>query len=55
MPVADEVKSSWADEVDEVVEDNYEPSEIIENGFKIVTEYNKNEDDKKVWTKFLLK
>lgn len=48
MPVADEVKSSWADEVEEVVEDQQQPSEVIENGFKIVTEYRRNEDNKKV-------
>jgi len=50
MPVADEPKSSWADEVDdETVRPPLPPStEVIENGLKIVTEYKYNEDDKKV-------
>lgn len=50
MPVADEVlkKSSWADEV-ELERGGLPPStEVKENGFKIVTEYKHNEDDKKV-------
>ena len=46
MPAADEVKSSWADEVEEEG-DLPAPTEEIQNGFKIITEY-KYEDDKKV-------
>ncbi|KAF2894492.1 hypothetical protein ILUMI_11692 [Ignelater luminosus] len=50
MPVAvtDEVKSSWADEVE--LEDGSlpPPTEVRENGYKIITEYKYNEDDKKV-------
>uniref|UniRef100_A0A069DRY2 Eukaryotic translation initiation factor 3 subunit G n=1 Tax=Panstrongylus megistus TaxID=65343 RepID=A0A069DRY2_9HEMI len=48
MPVADEVKSSWADEVEEITEDLPPPNEIYENGLKIATEYKRNEDNKKV-------
>lgn len=48
MPVADEVKSSWADEVEEITEDLPQPTEVIENGFKIITEYKRNEENKKV-------
>ncbi|CAH1967700.1 unnamed protein product [Acanthoscelides obtectus] len=48
MPAAEEVKSSWADEV-ELEGGALPPStEVYENGFKIVTEYKYNEDDKKV-------
>nr|CAH7725511.1 unnamed protein product [Callosobruchus chinensis]CAH7747768.1 unnamed protein product [Callosobruchus chinensis] len=48
MPAADEVKSSWADEV-ELEGGALPPStEVFENGFKIVTEYKYNEDEKKV-------
>ncbi|KAJ9587584.1 hypothetical protein L9F63_018966, partial [Diploptera punctata] len=47
MPVADEVKSSWADEVEEEG-DLPAPSEEIQNGYKIITEYKYNDDDKKV-------
>ncbi|XP_060528502.1 eukaryotic translation initiation factor 3 subunit G-like [Cylas formicarius] len=47
MPIAEEVKSSWADEV-ELEGGSLPPStEVIENNLKIVTEY-KYEDDKKV-------
>lgn len=47
MPAAEEVKSSWADEV-ELEGGSLPPStEVIENGLKIVTEYQYNEDDKK--------
>lgn len=47
MP-AEEVKSSWADEV-ELEGGSLPPStEVFENGFKIVTEYKYNEDEKKV-------
>lgn len=48
MPVAEEVKSSWADEV-EMEGGSLPPStEVFENGLKIVTEYKYNEDEKKV-------
>ncbi|XP_033323630.1 eukaryotic translation initiation factor 3 subunit g1 [Megalopta genalis] len=47
MPVAD-VKSSWADEVEEEVAALPSPSEIYENGFKVLTEYKYNQDNKKV-------
>lgn len=49
MP-AETVKSSWADEVED--ESNKGPlppsTEVFENGFKVVTEYKFNDDDKKV-------
>nr|QBH74186.1 eukaryotic translation initiation factor 3 subunit G [Franklinothrips vespiformis] len=50
MPVAEQVKSSWADEVeDETRQGPLPPStEVWDNGFKIVTEYKYNDDDKKV-------
>lgn len=54
MPVADEAKSSWADEVEEIVEDLPQPTEVVENGFKVVTEYKRNEDNKKVSLLFLV-
>lgn len=48
MPALEEVKSSWADEV-ELEGGSLPPStEVRENGYKIVTEYKYNEDDKKV-------
>lgn len=48
MPVSDEVKSSWADEV-ELEGGSLPPStEVRENGFKILTDYKYNEDDKKI-------
>ncbi|KAJ8920236.1 hypothetical protein NQ315_011897 [Exocentrus adspersus] len=48
MPAAEEVKSSWADEV-ELEGGALPPStKIFENGYKIVTEYKYNEDNKKV-------
>ncbi|KAI4460793.1 eukaryotic translation initiation factor 3 subunit g [Holotrichia oblita] len=48
MPVADEIKSSWADEV-ELEGGALPPStEVRENGFKIVTDYKYNDDDKKL-------
>lgn len=48
MPAAEEVKSSWADEV-ELEGGALPPStEVVENGQKIVTEYKYNEDNKKV-------
>lgn len=47
MP-GEEVKSSWADEVE--LEGGALPpaTEVFENGLKIVTEYKYNDDDKKV-------
>lgn len=49
MPVAqNEVKSSWADEVEEEGGALPAPSEVYENGFKILTEYKYNQDNKKV-------
>ncbi|KAB0790131.1 hypothetical protein PPYR_07891 [Photinus pyralis] len=48
MPAAEEVKSSWADEV-ELEGGALPPStEVRENGFKILTEYKLGEDNKKV-------
>ncbi|XP_019870253.2 eukaryotic translation initiation factor 3 subunit G-like isoform X3 [Aethina tumida] len=49
MPSAEEVKSSWADEVELEGGTSLPPStEVYENGFKIVTEYKINDDNKKV-------
>ncbi|XP_012252804.2 eukaryotic translation initiation factor 3 subunit G [Athalia rosae] len=49
MPVIEEVKSSWADEVEEEGGGVLPPpTETIENGFKILTEYKYNDDNKKV-------
>lgn len=42
------VKSSWADEVELDSGSLPPPTEVIENGQKIVTEYKFNKDDKKV-------
>jgi len=47
MP-AEMVKSSWADEVELDAGSLPPPTEVIENGQKIVTEYKYNKDDKKV-------
>ncbi|CAB0005548.1 unnamed protein product [Nesidiocoris tenuis] len=48
MPAIEDTKiSSWADEVDETSEDLPPPSEVIDNGLKIVTVYRRNEDGKK--------
>ncbi|XP_062534894.1 eukaryotic translation initiation factor 3 subunit G [Armigeres subalbatus] len=47
MPALDEIKSSWADEVELDSGSLPPPTEIIENGQKVVTEY-KYKDDKKV-------
>ncbi|XP_018335643.1 eukaryotic translation initiation factor 3 subunit G-like [Agrilus planipennis] len=48
MPVAEEIKSSWADEV-ELEGGTLQPTtEIRENGLKIITEYKYNDDGKKV-------
>lgn len=54
MPAIEEVKSSWADEVE--LEGGALPSstEVVENGQKIVTEYKYNEDNKKVGSIFYL-
>lgn len=48
MPVASEVKSSWADEVEEEGGALPTPSEVYENGHKVLTEYKYNQDNKKV-------
>lgn len=48
MPGADTIKSSWADEVELDYGGLPPPTEVIENGFKYVTEYNYDKDDKKV-------
>ncbi|CAH0554832.1 unnamed protein product [Brassicogethes aeneus] len=49
MPAAEEVKSSWADEVElEGGTTLPAPTEVYENGFKVVTEYKINDDEKKV-------
>lgn len=49
MPVAEDVvKSSWADEVELEGGTLPPPTEVYENGFKIVTEYGYNDDEKKV-------
>lgn len=48
MPVASEVKSSWADDVEEEGGTLPPPSEEYENGFKILTEYKFNSDNKKI-------
>jgi len=48
MPGLDDIKSSWADEV-ELDSGGLPPTtEVIENGQKYVTEYKYNSDDKKV-------
>jgi len=50
MPATDEVKSRWADEVEEEGTSGAlpPPTEEIQNGFKIITEYKYNDDGKKV-------
>lgn len=48
MPAAYEVKSSWADEVEEESGSLPAPTEVYENGFKVLTEYKYNDDNKKV-------
>jgi len=49
MPAAQsEIKSSWADEVEEEGGALPPRSEVHENDFKIVTEYKYNEDGKKI-------
>lgn len=47
MAVEEDVKSSWADEVELEGGALPPPTEIRVNDFKIVTEYKYNEDDKK--------
>lgn len=44
----DNIKSSWADEVELDSGGLPPPTEVIENGYKYVTEYKYNSDDKKV-------
>lgn len=48
MPVADDIQSSWADEVEIDQGALPPPSEVVENGLKIVTEYKYDNDNKKV-------
>lgn len=48
MPVADDIQSSWADEVEVDQGALPPPSEVVENGLKIVTEYKYDNDNKKV-------
>lgn len=48
MPVAYDIGSSWADEVEEDGGTLPPSSEIYENDFKILTEYKFNDDNKKV-------
>lgn len=48
MPVASEIKSSWADEVEEEGGALPSPTEECQNGLKILTEYKYNSDNKKV-------
>lgn len=48
MPAVSDIKSSWADEVEEEGGVLPPPSEVYENGFKILTEYKYNQDNKKV-------
>uniref|UniRef100_A0A1B6I6P7 Eukaryotic translation initiation factor 3 subunit G n=2 Tax=Homalodisca liturata TaxID=320908 RepID=A0A1B6I6P7_9HEMI len=47
MPVAEELKSSWADEVEEEGGALPQPTETFQNGYKIITVYKYNEDNKK--------
>ncbi|XP_044742689.1 eukaryotic translation initiation factor 3 subunit G-like isoform X2 [Chrysoperla carnea] len=47
MPVAEDVKCSWADEVELEGGALPPPTEVFENGFKIITEYKINDDGKK--------
>nr|QBH74178.1 eukaryotic translation initiation factor 3 subunit G [Carausius morosus] len=50
MPAAEEIGTSWADEVEEEGTTGSLPpsSEVINNGYKIITEYKFNDDGKKV-------
>lgn len=54
MPVSEEVKSSWADEVEEEGGALPSSTETVHNGYKIITEYKYNEDNKKVSKKMRL-
>lgn len=47
MPGIDEIKSSWADEVELDSGILPAPTETVENGQKVLTEYKFNNDDKK--------
>ena len=48
MPPIDDIKSSWADEVELDSGGLPPPTETIENGYKTMTEYKYNDDGKKV-------
>lgn len=48
MPGYDDIKSSWADEVELDSGGLPPPTETFEKGLKVVTEYKYNNDDKKV-------
>ncbi|XP_050682330.1 eukaryotic translation initiation factor 3 subunit G [Leptidea sinapis] len=48
MPVADDIQASWADEVEIDQGALPPPSEVVENGLKVVTEYKYDNDNKKV-------
>ncbi|XP_063226605.1 eukaryotic translation initiation factor 3 subunit G [Bacillus rossius redtenbacheri] len=50
MPAAEDVGTSWADEVEEEGSGGALPpsTEVINNGYKVITEYKLNEDGKKV-------
>lgn len=48
MPAIDDIKSSWADEVLLDAGGLPPPTEVYENGSKIITEYKYNNDDKKI-------
>lgn len=48
MPAIEEVKSSWADEVDEEGQELPSPTTVKDNDLKIITEYSLNADGKKV-------
>ncbi|KAG4077057.1 hypothetical protein HA402_016044 [Bradysia odoriphaga] len=50
MPGFDDIKSSWADEVELDSGGLPPPTETFDKGLKIVTEYKYNNDDKKVKT-----
>lgn len=50
MPGYDDIKSSWADEVELDSGGLPPPTETFEKGLKIVTEYKYNNDEKKVKT-----
>jgi len=50
MPAIDDIKSSWADEVELDSGGLPPPTETFDKGLKILTEYKYNKDDKKVKT-----